>query len=304
MALNFSPDQFNPHFSYNFYKKQIFDESSDHKIDEQSIQSLEQVVNNLLNGDAKFRILCVADGDDLVKSISSLLNDNFRTEYINCTPEAFWEGANNIPDLTSGNEAVAKIKFIKTVDWQNGKLATLSQQEDAIIAYNLSGYFPYEPCPGNADLIIIPFNAAVGMEALGGILLINERSSLIQDVPVDHMNARLVSLSMKMFEDINAQIDMIRRDYLYNHVVLTQAIKEHPDLELVIQDDNDRSKSIVAFKILKGEHDLQKILDDQKIVLGKCATDKSSIFRVANFHSHSKEQIEKLADVLAEIPPV
>lgn len=301
MALNFSPDDFIPHFSYGFYKKKIFTELSyPAAVDDEHIAGLEKVVNDLLNCNSRFRIAAIVKNEDLLKALSVFLPVDYRATYVNCSPDQFWTGMESIPYHNKDTTATVTIHFIKAVNWNTGELYQNPKAGDSIHIYNLSGFFPYEKCPENADMIIIPFNAGVGMERIGTMVMINEQSSLSGSQDEQVIDNLLLQLSTKMFGDINAQIDLIRRDYQYKYVVLTQAIITKPGLELTVKDDAERSKSIIGFKLMEDHLSFQHKLENHKVVLGNYPDKSSLTYRVANFHSHSKEQFERLADILSE----
>jgi phosphoserine aminotransferase len=95
-------------------------------------------------------------------------------------------------------------------------------------------------------------------------------------------------------------LDMIIRETNYKSAVLYQMLDAHPNLSPFVEDKLIRSKTVVVANV---NGDSQAIIDSLSIkgmVIGTgYGSNKSGQIRIANFPTHSKEQIELLADHIA-----
>lgn len=107
----------------------------------------------------------------------------------------------------------------------------------------------------------------------------------------------------KVAEDMNSKgLDMIRREIDYKAAVLYHCINEHPKLEVFIKNSKYQSKTTI---VAKAKNNVKYIIDSlNKIGLeigsgyGKYKEDH---IRIANFPTHSKEQIELLVDQINKL---
>ncbi len=107
----------------------------------------------------------------------------------------------------------------------------------------------------------------------------------------------------KVAEDMNNKgLDMIRREIDYKAAVLYHCINEHPDLEVFIKNPKYQSKTTI---VAKAENNVNHIIDSLKthgLEIGSgYGKYKEEHIRIANFPTHSKEQIELLVDQLNKI---
>ena len=103
----------------------------------------------------------------------------------------------------------------------------------------------------------------------------------------------------KVAEDMNAKgLDLIRRETNYKAAVLYHCINEHQALEAFIKDTKYQSKTIAVAKT-ENPQKIIKSLDELGLVIGAgYGKYKEKHIRIANFPTHSKEQIELLVDQL------
>jgi phosphoserine aminotransferase len=91
----------------------------------------------------------------------------------------------------------------------------------------------------------------------------------------------------------------IRREIDYKHAILNMAVEEHPDLSHFVQDSKARSKTV---HVINTPFDNQKLIDffkAKQMVIGTgYGKRKLEQVRIANFPTHSKEQMEMLVDLL------
>ncbi|MDH5368030.1 MAG: aminotransferase class V-fold PLP-dependent enzyme [Cyclobacteriaceae bacterium] len=103
----------------------------------------------------------------------------------------------------------------------------------------------------------------------------------------------------KVVEDMNLKgIDMIRREIDYKAAVLYNAINQHDTLSPFVKEIQHQSKTVVVAETEKSAEIIEK-LGKKGFVLGTgYGKYKSKHIRIANFPTHSKEQIEMLSDLL------
>jgi len=300
--LNFDPRQVSPHFSYAFYKKQALAKWQDHPIIEQEqLAAVENLSKKLIGGDADYKVIALGSLDMLKRRMSELLNPDDQLQFINIDFEPLWEQLSaDLYHKKALKDDEADWQIIQMVNKQQGKLAAILPRSQHIRLINLSGYFPYQTYEIQSEYVLIPFDGAIGMEDTGGVLLhdLNGEDSAI-DKRFNYIDGELLLLWEKVLKDLKGQIDLIRRDYLYKAAVLEHAIMQNPKLSFSVEDKSQRPKSILAFTYTGDPSELLDEFNRQSVKLGYNATDAH--FLIANFVAHSKEQAERLSDILMAI---
>jgi phosphoserine aminotransferase len=91
----------------------------------------------------------------------------------------------------------------------------------------------------------------------------------------------------------------IRREIDYKSAILDQVIEAHPQLHHFVQNEKHRSKTV---KVIKCDYESSALIDalkQKKIHIGTgYGGYKKEQIRIANFPTHSKEQMEMLVDLL------
>jgi len=107
----------------------------------------------------------------------------------------------------------------------------------------------------------------------------------------------------KVAEDMNAKgLDMIRREINYKAAVLYHCIDKHPGLEVFIEDAKYQSKTTIVAKSKSAPKEIINALDKVGLVIGSgYGKYKEQHIRIANFPTHSNEQIELLVDQLNKL---
>ncbi len=108
----------------------------------------------------------------------------------------------------------------------------------------------------------------------------------------------------KVAEDMNMKgIEQIRRETAYKAAVLYQAIEANPDLSIFVQNPVQRSRTVIVAEVLNGSN--KELLDRLASKGFKIGTGygsyKEKHIRIANFPTHSKEQIEMIADIINHV---
>jgi len=97
-------------------------------------------------------------------------------------------------------------------------------------------------------------------------------------------------------------IDTIRRESRYKAAVLHQMIDDLDWLSEFIPEKELRSETVVVANCTRDNDQVVKQLEEAGFVIGKgYGKFKTSQLRFANFPTHSREQVEQLADVMAKI---
>lgn len=93
----------------------------------------------------------------------------------------------------------------------------------------------------------------------------------------------------------------IQNDTTYKASVLYQAIEQSQTLSPFISNKANRSRTVIVAECQGGNKDLLQKLSEKGWIVGKgYGQFKDSHIRIANFPTHSKEQIELLADQLVQ----
>ncbi len=111
-----------------------------------------------------------------------------------------------------------------------------------------------------------------------------------------------IVLFNSILEDFNNKgIEQIRRETKYKAAVIHHAIDSNPNLFHHIPDPDDRSDTTIGFE---SKQDIQHYLKNHGYLVGKCNSDtQGTIFTIVNYPTHSKEQFEKLSDLLISFRP-
>ena len=97
-------------------------------------------------------------------------------------------------------------------------------------------------------------------------------------------------------------IDKIRHEMEYKSDLLYFTLNKHPQLSAFVENKEDRSKTVAVAKVMGSPTDLIKSLEAKGIVIGTgYGQYKDQHIRIANFPTHSKEQVEMLSDLLLAI---
>lgn len=96
-------------------------------------------------------------------------------------------------------------------------------------------------------------------------------------------------------------ITSIRKETEYKAAVLYQVLDRHPVIHPFVQDPADRSNTVITLTCGSRLSDLRKFLEDRGFSPGEGHGEfKNSQLRIANFPTHSKEQLEALADAIGQ----
>lgn len=224
------------------------------------------------------------------------------------------------------NETSAGFQF------SNEKLTQINRESNnALIALDVVSIVPAVPIDFSlVDTAYFSVQKCFGLPAGLGVWIVNDRAlerakkiatttkytgsyhslkSLIASAykyqTPETPNVLSIYLLGKVAQDmIQKGKEMMHRDTSYKAALLYQAFDENPFLTPFIVNKNNRSKTVCVADVQSGS---QGIIDQFKktgIVLGSgYGNHKDSQIRIANFPTHSKEQIELLSDRLKSFEP-
>ncbi len=115
-------------------------------------------------------------------------------------------------------------------------------------------------------------------------------------------NVLNIYLLAKVAEDMLTKgLDMIRREANYKAALLYQCYESHPLLQSFVQNKEIRSKTVAVAEVNGGSESLRNLLAGKGLVVGSgYGSFKNEHIRIANFPTHSKEQVEMLVDEIAK----
>lgn len=106
----------------------------------------------------------------------------------------------------------------------------------------------------------------------------------------------------KVVEDMNLKgIDMIRRETEYKAAVLYHAIEQHKYMSIFVKSPQFRSKTVIVAEVNNSSTIIEKLAEKGFLIGSGYGKYKNDHIRIANFPTHSKEQIEMLSDLLMEL---
>ena len=97
-------------------------------------------------------------------------------------------------------------------------------------------------------------------------------------------------------------VEAIRREIDYKAAVLYHAIQSSDNFQPFVKNERFRSKTVVVADSKRPSGEIIEEIGHSGIILGKgYGANKENQIRIANFPTHSKEQVEKLADLLEKM---
>ncbi len=118
---------------------------------------------------------------------------------------------------------------------------------------------------------------------------------------IETPNILNIYLLGKVVEDMLTKgMDMIRRESKYKAAVLSQVIEDRDWLTHFVEDPAIRSETVTVAKCeKKNESIIDKLYEYGFVIGGGYGSYKTKHLRFSNFPTHSKEQVERLSDVIA-----
>lgn len=101
---------------------------------------------------------------------------------------------------------------------------------------------------------------------------------------------------------LNKGIDKIRQESKYKQTLLEQLFISHPKLSPFVEDKKFRSPTVSVANVKGGSETLIRLLAAKGLQIGNgYGSFKNKHIRIANFPTHSKEQIEMLVDEINQL---
>ncbi|MEQ8925122.1 MAG: aminotransferase class V-fold PLP-dependent enzyme [Fulvivirga sp.] len=128
------------------------------------------------------------------------------------------------------------------------------------------------------------------------------KKSMINQTP-ETPNMLNIYLLGRVAEDMNKKgVQQIRQETNYKHALLQHTINESPYLSHFVEKENNRSRTTAVANTTIDAKLLTEALAKKGLVIGSgYGTFKNSQIRIANFPTHSKEQIEMLSDQILSL---
>ncbi len=94
---------------------------------------------------------------------------------------------------------------------------------------------------------------------------------------------------------------MIENDTIYKATILYQALEANPKFNPFIASKATRSKTVIVAECEGGNSGILEVLANNGFIVGKgYGAYKTDHMRIANFPTHSKEQVEMICDLIAK----
>jgi phosphoserine aminotransferase len=174
-----------------------------------------------------------------------------------------------------------------------------------LVAVDASLAWPYASLPFQAvDAILLEFHLGFGLPAGLGAAVVNGRwmqyhSEVGSSYTTIHpsLNLTWVFVLRGVVGDMLSRgIMTLRRETEYKSSLLYHLLDQHPSIKPAVKDKSMRARTVVAAQ----SGDINRVQDElRKHAISAGFTGNAVLF--ANFPSHSKEQYERLTDILSAI---
>lgn len=172
-----------------------------------------------------------------------------------------------------------------------------------IVIHDLTFSFPFGLSEtGNADLILLQVNGAMGVPFPCIVLYLNEQhdSRVRQEAYLSDFSQYELFLLSRVAEDyLEKGMEQIRKETMYKKAVLQHALDNAHGLDLFHPGIKDAN--VFQFTVSAGKQRYGEIFSDKGLILGDGALfGHDDTLLICNYPTHSKEQTELLADLIAE----
>lgn len=184
------------------------------------------------------------------------------------------------------------------IDFSKVDTAYFSVQKCFGLPAGLGVWIVNERCISKAESILNN-NKSIGSYHSLPELIAKEAVNQTPETP----NVLGIYLLSKITEDmLKKGVNQIRQETNYKNALLQHTIENSPYLEHFVQKEINRSKTTVVANTLVDSFEILSEMEKKGLVLGSgYGSMKNSQIRIANFPTHSKEQIEMLSDQLLGI---
>ena len=212
----------------------------------------------------------------------------YEDEDINKLAKAF-------PDQIIAVDIVSSAPVVN-IDWELVDTAYFSVQKAFGLPAGLGVWIFNEKCLEKSRKLLDK-NVIIGSYHSIPELVKNIKKHQTPETP----NVLGIYLLGKVVEDmLSVGFERIKRDTKYKAAVLYQALEKSPDLNAFIKNVPNRSTTTIVAESSKSDELRKKFEQNQIIISSGYGDFVSQHIRIANFPTHSNEQIEMLADFLAK----
>lgn len=193
--------------------------------------------------------------------------------------------------------------FIQLVDFYTGRVFDVDLIEASYLI-DVTGIVPYsEPNSIVHDLLVIRLDGYLGVD-LDWVAVLEKDTANSKDLlQVPNEIGETLKLLNYLFEDYTVQKDLVVRDYKYKAALLENMIAVTPDFNFCIHDSRERSKTVFSFYVEKTTaRTFRSAMSAKGFDVGIFRdADNREYISVANFITHSKEQIEAFVDTVSVV---
>jgi phosphoserine aminotransferase len=202
---------------------------------------------------------------------------------------------NAFPDMLIAVDAVSSLPYIN-LDYNQIDTAYFSVQKGFGLPAGLGVWILNERCIAKAEELASK-NYNIGTYHSIPSLLKSGKKNQTPETP----NVLGIYLLAKVAGDMLFKgIDQIRRETEYKAAVLYNAIDNNQHFKPFVQNPVHRSKTVIVAETTKNSKEIISQLAAKGLEIGSgYGPYKENQIRIANFPTHSKEQIEMVADWLA-----
>lgn len=209
--------------------------------------------------------------------------------------EDIYKIKSKFPDKIIAVDVVSSLPYID-LDYEQIDTAFFSVQKGFGLPAGLGVWMVNENCIAKSGNLLKNGKNIGTFHSLPS-LLSKESKNQTPETP----NVLAIYLLAKVCEDmLEKGIGQIRQDTNYKAAVLYNAIENSPVLQPFVKSEKFQSKTVV---VAETEISSLKIIEDLEkagIIIGSgYGKYKENHLRIANFPTHSKEQVEKIADFLS-----
>ncbi|MEO1052204.1 MAG: aminotransferase class V-fold PLP-dependent enzyme [Bacteroidota bacterium] len=198
------------------------------------------------------------------------------------------------PDALIAVDVVSSIPYVN-LDFDKIDSAYFSVQKCFGLPAGLGVWFVNDRCLAKAEERLAKGQVIGSYHSLPSLVKQSKKNQT-PETP----NVLNIYLLRKVAEDMNTKgLDMIRRETEYKSAVLYNTLENHPDFDLFVKEQSWRSKTVIVAETNLTSQRVIENLQNKKLLVGSgYGNFKDQHIRIANFPTHSKEQVEMLADTL------
>ena len=207
--------------------------------------------------------------------------------------EDLYKTRDSNPEALIAVDAVSSLPFVN-LDYSKIDTAYFSVQKCFGLPAGLGVWLVNDRCLNKHEALLTKNKAPGTYHRLDNLIQYAEKNQTPETPNV----FALYLLGRVARDMLEKGIEMIRRETEYKAAVLYHSLEEHKMLSPFVEEKKYRSKTVIVAKG-KNTNTYRDELSKIKLIVGSgYGTFKNDHIRIANFPTHSKEQVEMLADKL------